>query len=119
MEYKRVKFQLGLLDYDLVTRNGQKVILAGYNENAIPRHKLAGWVGDVLMTWDDAGNFMLNGEETDYDLFALVETQIGFINIHGDRLGEWADERIYDYRAIAEENGKLSSTYYKTIEIEL
>jgi hypothetical protein len=71
------------------------------------------------MSWDENGNFSTSGEEHDYDLFALEETQIGFINLHGDSLGEWADERIYDYRAIAEENGKLSPTYYKTIEIEL
>lgn len=118
MNYKKVKFQLGLEDCELITRHGKKVLLAGYNENAIQRHRLAGWVGEVLMSWCENGNFSIYGED-DYDLFALVETQIGFINLHGDSLGEWADERIYDYRAIAEENGKLSPTYYKTIEIEL
>jgi hypothetical protein len=119
MNYKKVKFQLGLEDCELITRHGKKVLLAGYNENATPRHRLAGWVGEVLMSWDENGNFSTSREEHDYDLFALEETQIGFINLHGDSLGEWADERIYDYRAIAEENGKLSPTYYKTIEIEL
>jgi len=119
MNYKKVKFQLGFEEYDLVTRHGKKVLLAGYNENAISRHRLAGWIEGVLMSWNEDGLFQTSEEEHDYDLFALVETQIGFINIHGDRLGEWADERIYDYRAIAEENGRLSATYYKTIEIEL
>lgn len=119
MNYKKVKFHLGLEDCELITRHGKKALLAGYNEGATPRHRLAGWVGETLMSWDENGNFSTSGEEHDYDLFALVETQTGFINLHGDSLGEWADERIYDYRAIAEENGKLSPTYYKTIEIEL
>jgi hypothetical protein len=119
MNYKKVKFELGLEDCELVTRRGEKVIFAGHNSNALPRHRIAGWVGEVLMSWYEDGSFQLSREEHDYDLFALVESQIGFINLHGDSLGEWADERIYDYRAIAEENGKLSPTYYKTIEIEL
>jgi len=119
MNYKKVKFNIGLSDRELVARNGQKVIFAGYNNTAIKRHRLAGWVGDVLMSWDENGNFMSAEEPNDYDLFALVETEIGFINIHEDSHGKWADERIYDYRGVAEENGKLSPTYLTTLEIEL
>jgi hypothetical protein len=119
MNYKKVKFELRFSDCELVTRHDKKVLLAGYNKNAINRHRLAGWVGEVLMSWDGDGNFSTSGEEHDYDLFALVETQLGFINIHEDRLGKWADERVYDYRRVAEENGKLSETYLTTIEAEL
>ena len=119
MNYKKVKFNIGLSDRELVARNGQKVIFAGYNNTAIKRHRICGWVGEVLMSWDENGNFMSAEEPNDYDLFALVETEIGFINIHEDSHGTWADERIYDYRGVAEENGKLSPTYLTTLEIEL
>lgn len=119
MNYKKVKFQIGFSDCELVTKQGKKVLFAAYNKNAMDRHKIAGWVGPVLMSWDDNGSFSLSGEEHEYDLYAMVETEIGFINIHGDRLGKWADERIYDYRGVAEENGRLSETYLITLEIEL
>ena len=117
MNYKKVKFKLGLEDCELVTRKGDKVTYCGTNLGAIKRHRIIGWVGDVAMNWDEDGNF--TSEENDYDLFALVEIEYGFINIHKDSMGYWADERIYDYHAIAEENGKLSETYLKTIQIEL
>lgn len=42
-----------------------------------------------------------------------------FINIFKDTIDYFADERVYDFYAIAVENGKLSEYYYKTIEIEL
>lgn len=117
MNYKKVKFKLGLEDCELVTRNDEKVIFGGYNSNAITRHKIIGWVGDVAMSWNNDGTFCK--EESPYDLFALVEQDYGFINIHEDSLGNWADERIYDYYSIAAENGELSATYLKTIQIEL
>lgn len=117
MNYKKVKFNIGLRHCELVTRKGEKVTLGGYNPNAITRHKIIGWVGEVAMNWHEDGTFC--NEESQYDLFALVEQDYGFINIHTDNLGHWADERIYDYYAIAEENGKLSATYLKTIQIEL
>jgi hypothetical protein len=119
MNYKKVKFELGLKDCELVTRRGEKVIFAGHNSNALPRHRIAGWVGQVMMSWYEDGSFQLSNEEHDYDLFALVETEIGFINIHEDSHGKWADERIYDYRGVAEENGRLSPAYLTTLEIEL
>ena len=117
MNYKKVKFNIGLKDCELVTRNGQKVQFCGFNPNAIESNRVLGWVGRVSMHWHEDGRFMEN--EGDFDLFALVEQDYGFINIHEDNLGKWADERIYDYYAIAEENGKLSATYLKTIQIEL
>ena len=119
MNYKKVKFSIELSDCELVTRNGHKVIWGGYNNTAINRHRICGWVGDVLMSWDEKGRFTGTEEESNYDLFALVETEIGFINIHEDSHGKWADERIYDYRGVAEENGRLSPTYLTTLEIEL
>lgn len=117
MNYKKVKFRLGLEDCELVTRKGEKVTYGGHNPDAITRHKIIGWVGNVAMHWDENGNF--SKEESDYDLFALCETQTGFINIHKDSMGFWADERIYDYYSIAEENGHLSETYFNTLEIDL
>lgn len=117
MNYKKVKFNIGLKDCELVTRNGQKVQFCGFNPNAIESNRVLGWVGRVSMHWHEDGRFMEN--EGDFDLFALVEQDYGFINIYEDNLGKWADERIYDYYAIAEENGKLSETYLKTIQIEL
>lgn len=117
MNYKKVKFKLGLEDCELVTRQDERVIFAGYNPDAITRHKIIGWLGQVALHWDENGNF--TNDEHIYDLFALVEQDYGFINIHEDSLGKWADERIYDYYSIAVENGELSGTYYKTIQIEL
>ena len=117
MNYKKVKFKLGLEDCELVTRNGEKVTYGGHNPDAIERHRIIGWVGNVAMNWNENGDFCK--EQNDYDLFALVEQDYGFINIHKDSMGYWADERIYDYHDIAEENGKLSETYLKTIQIEL
>jgi hypothetical protein len=118
MNYKKVKFNIGLKDCELVTRNGQKVQFCGFNPNAIESNKVVGWVGRINMHWHDDGRFMAH-EEGGFDLFALVEQDHGFINIHEDNLGKWADERIYDYCAIAVENGELSATYLKTIQIEL
>lgn len=117
MNYKKVKFSIGLEDCELVTRKGEKVTYGGHNPDAIERHRIIGWVGNVAMNWNENGDFCK--EQSDYDLFALVEQDYGFINIHKDSMGYWADERIYDYHDIAEENGKLSETYLKTIQIEL
>lgn len=117
MNYKEVKFRLGLENCELVTRDGQKVVYGGHNPSATRTHKVIGWLGQIALHWDEDGNF--TNEEHDFDLFALVEQDYGFINIHEDGLGKWADERIYDYYSIAEENGKISETYLKTIQIEL
>lgn len=118
MNYNKVKFNIGLKDCELVTRNGQKVKFSGFNPNAIESNRVLGWVGRVCMHWHEDGRFMAN-EEGDFDLFALVEQDYGYINIHEDSLGKWADERIYDYYDIAVENGELSETYLRTIQIEL
>lgn len=117
MNYKKVKFRIDLKHCELVTRDGQNVQYCGYNLDAISNHKVTGWLNQVNLHWDENGNF--TNTEHDFDLFALVEQECGFINIHEDRMGKWADERIYDYYSIAEENGKLSATYVKTIQIEL
>lgn len=118
MNYKKVKFNIELKDCELVTRGGQSVRYCGFNPDAIPSNRIVGWVGRIAMNWHEDGKFMEN-TENDFDLFALVEQQYGFINIHQDSLGHWADERIYDYYSIAEENGKISPTYLTTIQIEL
>jgi hypothetical protein len=118
MNYKKVKYKAGMpLDYDCVTRSGLAVQVCGHKLDAIKGHVIIGWINGVCQTWYENGDY--TGTEHEYDLFALVETEIGFINIHEDSHGKWADERIYDYRGVAEENGRLSPTYLTTLEIEL
>lgn len=118
MEYKRIKYKAGMpLSYDCITRDGRKANVSGYNRNALPTSIIVGWVDGISISWDENGNF--KDYEHDFDLFALVECETKYINIHEDSVGRWADETLYDLRSVAEENGSLSSTYNQTIEIEL
>ena len=118
MEYRKVKYKVGMSEnYDYVTRDGRKVHIAGYKLDAFRTNVVIGWVDGMNLNWDVNGNFA--SEEHDFDLFALAECETKYINIHEDHIGKWADERLYDFRKVAEENGKLSITYNQTIEIEL
>lgn len=121
MNYKKEKFNLSkaLRGADVVTRTGKPVKIVNYNDSSNGnRQKLGGWVEDDLLTWWDDGRFSFDKSESIYDLFLLEPNEnIGFINIHEDSHGRWADERIYDFYKVAEENGRLSETYKGTIEI--
>lgn len=121
MNYKKVKFNLvkALRGAEVVTRNGNMVKIICHKEDGKQeKQRLAGWVDDDFLTWWDDGKFSFDRSESIYDLFILEPNDnIGFINIHEDSHGRWADERIYDFHKVAVENGKLSDTYKGTIEI--
>lgn len=118
MNYKKEEFDLGkaLNGKDVVTRSDKQVKII-YNGKAKDRCRLAGWVDDDLLTWNEDGTFLPN-KESSFDLFILEPNDnVGFINIHEDSKGKWVDERIYDYYETALDFGKDSPTYKGTIEI--
>lgn len=113
---KKVKYVLG--STNCITRDGKKVVIAGVNKLALELYQVSGWINGVAASWSAEGKYT-RGIDHDFDLFALEPYKDGYINIHEDGLGRWADEHIYDFLKVAEENGKLSPSYSQTIKVEL
>jgi hypothetical protein len=120
MNYKKEKFDLAkaLTGAEVVTKLGTPVKIVSHNTEISGRQNVAAWIGDDLYTWWEDGKFTSDKRESVFDLYLLEPNEnIGFINIHEDSHGRWADERIYDFYKVAVENGKLSPNYKGTIEI--
>lgn len=120
MNYKKEKFDLAkaLTGAEVVTKSGTPVRIVSHNMDVVAKQNLAGWVDDEIYTFWEDGKFRFDREDSVFDLFILEPNEnIGFVNVHEDSCGRWADERIYDFRKVAVENGKMSPTYKGTIEI--
>ena len=73
IEFNLEKYNSG--EYDVVTRSGKPVKIAGVNNDAMDYNKIAGWVDKVLQAWFING-FIYRGDKSGYDLFLIPKNKI-------------------------------------------
>lgn len=84
----KIEFNLELYnsgEYDVVTREGLPVKIAGVNNDAIDSNKIAGWVDTIVRWWHINGCLYRDGKSV-YDLFLIPKKKIikGWVNLYGE-----------------------------------
>ena len=84
---KPFDLQAALAGKPVVTRDGQPVKIAGYNEDAQSNHHIVGWVDGHLCAWDSSGKVSSNNKKEDEDdLFMAPEKREVWVCLY--RLGD-------------------------------
>lgn len=68
---KPFDLQEALAGKPVVTQDGTPVIIAGFNPNAKSVYKLAGWLDNVVESWDENGVYYEDSEIEIHNLFML------------------------------------------------
>lgn len=75
-------------EYNVVTREGLPVKIAGVNEEAAEFKRVVGWICGVIFSWSLNGIYSKSGESK-YDLFLIPKKKIikGWANVYiiGDK----------------------------------
>ena len=86
----KIEFDLELYnsgEYDVVTRRGKPVKIAGVNEEANKFHQVTGWSNGYSYGWSLTGQFTGEGYKSDNDLFLIPKKKIikGWANVYVER----------------------------------
>lgn len=85
----KIEFDLELYnsgEYDVVTRSGKPVKIAGVNDEAGRYYQVVGWIIVDPASWSTNGMFY-HGESSEKDLFLIPKKKIikGWANVYVDR----------------------------------
>ena len=85
------KFNFNLEDYktdkyDVVSRDGRKVIIGAINQDVNRKNSIIGWIDGVAESWTIDGKYM-DGETSGADLFLKEKAIVMHINITRSKSG--------------------------------
>ena len=96
IEFDLEKYNSG--EYDVVTREGLSVKIAGVYEEANTHHQVSGWFDGRVRSWATNGRYFVE-RMSDYDLFLIPKKKIikGWANVY-----QYNDNALFFSRNIRE-----------------
>lgn len=107
---KPFNLQEALEGKPVVTRDGRKVKIAGYNSEVNESSKLVGWCDGIAYAWSIDG-FFLAGKSSAHDLFMAPETKDVFLLL-------WSIKGRDHISSVAFEDEDSAKKMQATIEYE-